>query len=112
MIAPKIKEVDGVLRADRATVERVYEVHPELAFSRLNGERALNQPKKVKGRCYVPGLTLRQGLLINAGIPTSVVEAVPPKGAGIDDMVDALACAVVAPHPRGTCTAFPQSARP
>jgi predicted RNase H-like nuclease len=92
MIAPKIKEVDGVLRADRATVGRVYEVHPELAFWRLNGERALDQPKKVKGRCYVPGLTLRQCGNTDIGC----IDAVPPKGAGIDDMLNALACAVVA----------------
>jgi predicted RNase H-like nuclease len=34
--------------------------------------------------------------LIKAGITTSVVESVPPKGAGVDDMLDALACATVA----------------
>ena len=96
MIAPKIKEVDAVLRADRTSIERVYEVHPELAFWRRNGERALDQPKKVKGACYVPGLTLRRRLLIKADIPTSVVEVARPKGAGIDDMLDALACATVA----------------
>jgi len=37
MIAPKIKEVDTALRNDGASVGRVYEVHPELAFWRLNG---------------------------------------------------------------------------
>jgi predicted RNase H-like nuclease len=96
MIAPKIKEVDAVLRADRAAVERVYEVHPELAFWRLNGDRALDQPKKVKGTYFVPGLTLRRGLLIKAGLPASVVEASPPRGAGVDDLLDAFACATVA----------------
>jgi predicted RNase H-like nuclease len=96
MIAPKIREVDGVLRADRAIIGRVYEVHPELAFWQLNGERALDQPKKVKGTCYAPGLALRRGLLVKAGIPTSIVEAAPPKGAGVDDMLDALACVTVA----------------
>jgi len=96
MIAPKIKEVDTVLRADRATIGRVCEVHPELAFWRLNGEQALDQPKKVKGTCYAPGFTLRRGLLVEAGIPMSVVEAAPPRGAGVDDLLDALACATVA----------------
>jgi predicted RNase H-like nuclease len=96
-IAPKIKEVDEVLRrADRDDVIRVYEVHPELAFWRLNGDRSLGEPKKVKGTPYVPGLTLRRGLLIKAGLPASVVEAAPPKGASIDDLLDALACATVA----------------
>jgi predicted RNase H-like nuclease len=94
MIAPKIKEVDAVLRADRTAVAGVYEVHPELAFWRLNGERSLDQPKKVKGAGYGPGLALRRELLIKADMP--VVEADRPKGAGIDDMLDALACATVA----------------
>jgi predicted RNase H-like nuclease len=96
LIAPKIKEVDAVLRADRGTVGRVYEVHPEMAFWRLNGGHALGESKKRDGTRYAPGLALRRGLLIKAGITTSVVESVPPKGAGVDDMLDALACATVA----------------
>ena len=47
-IAPKIREVDACLRADRARSTRVFEVHPEVAFWRLNGGRALDQPKKVQ----------------------------------------------------------------
>jgi len=91
MIAPKIKEVDIALRTDGAGIGRVYEVHPELAFWRLNGESALSEPKKVKGVSYVPGLALRRRLLITAGLPISIVEAAPPKGAGADDLLDALA---------------------
>ena len=45
-IAPKIREVDAVLRADTALVARVFEVHPELAFWRLNGERALDRTEE------------------------------------------------------------------
>jgi len=96
MIVPKIKEVDSVLRADRKSVGKVYEVHPELAFWRLNGDRALTEPKKLKSTCYTPGLALRRGLLIKAGLPASVVDAAPPRGAGVDDLLDALACATVA----------------
>ena len=96
MIAPKIREVDTALRSDGASVGRVYEVHPELAFWRLNGERALAEPKKVKGTCHAPGLALRRILLIAAGLPTSVVDARPPTGASADDLLDALACAAVA----------------
>jgi predicted RNase H-like nuclease len=95
-IFPKIREIDALLRADAALVPRVFEVHPELAFWRLNGERALGEPKKVKSRCHEPGLALRRGLLIAAGLPPNVVNAVPPKGAGPDDLLDALACAAVA----------------
>ena len=52
----------------RTLAARVFEVHPELAFWRLNGERALAEPKKVKSRRYEPGLALRRGLLIAAGL--------------------------------------------
>jgi predicted RNase H-like nuclease len=96
MIAPKIREVDACLLADAADRACVFEVHPELAFWRLNGERALDEPKKVKGRCYEPGLALRRRLLVAAGLPAAVVNGAPPKGAGPDDLLDALACAAIA----------------
>jgi len=108
MIAPKICEVDAVLRADRSRARRVYEVHPELAFWRLNGARALDQPKKVKGVCYEPGLASRRGLLVAAALSASVVMSAPPKGAGADDLLDALACAAVARRLHaGTARPFP-----
>jgi predicted RNase H-like nuclease len=96
MLAPRIREVDACLRADPSLAARVFEVHPELAFWRLNGDRALDEPKEVKGRCYEPGLALRRRLLIDAGCPAAVVNANPPKGAGADDLLDALACAAIA----------------
>jgi predicted RNase H-like nuclease len=108
MIAPKIREVDAIMRADAACAARVHEVHPELAFWRLNGESALDQPKKVKGVCYEPGLALRRSLLVAAGLPASVVMAAPPKGASADDLLDALACAVIARRLfAGTARPFP-----
>jgi len=95
-IAPKIREVDEILRADPALAERVHEVHPELAFWRLNGERALSEPKKVKSRLYSPGLALRRQLLREAGLPAELIETPPPKGAAADDLLDSLACAAIA----------------
>jgi predicted RNase H-like nuclease len=95
-IAPKIREVDEALRAEPAAVARVYEVHPELAFWRLNGGQALTEPKKVKSRCHEPGLALRRNLLAAAGLPHSLATGAPPKGAGPDDLLDALACAAIA----------------
>lgn len=96
LLAPKIREVDACLRAETAATGRVFEVHPELAFWRLNGERALMLPKKVKGRCHEPGLLLRRQLLVEVGFPVAAVNASPPKGAGADDLIDALACAAIA----------------
>ena len=91
LIGPRIREVDEALRADAALAARVFEVHPELAFWRINGQRPLALPKKVK-----PGLALRRALLIAAGYPPAAVEGPPPKGAGPDDVLDALACATIA----------------
>jgi predicted RNase H-like nuclease len=96
MIAPKIREVDACLRADHGAAARVFEVHPEVAFWRLNGERALTEPKKIKGRAYEPGLALRRNLLVSAGLPPNIVASEPPPGAGLDDLLDALACAAIA----------------
>ena len=50
-IAPKIREIDAALRADGALAARPFEIHPEVAFWRLNGDVALSEPKKVKSRC-------------------------------------------------------------
>jgi len=96
MLAPKIREVDAALRAHPEVVARVFEVHPELAFWRLNADCALGEPKKVKGRCYEPGIALRRRLLVAAGLPAGAVHANPPSGAGEDDLLDALACAAIA----------------
>ncbi len=95
-ICAKIREVDTALRADAALAARTFEVHPEVAFWRLNGGRPLSEPKKVKSRPYEPGLALRRTLLIAAGFPRGIVESAPPKGADADDLLDALACAAVA----------------
>jgi predicted RNase H-like nuclease len=107
-IAPKIREVDAALRSDPPTIARVFEVHPEVAFWRLNGGYALSEPKKVKSRCYEPGLASRRRLLAADGIPGDVLGAPPPKGAGPDDVLDALACAAIARRIHlGTAEPFP-----
>jgi predicted RNase H-like nuclease len=108
MIAPKIRDVDTALRGDATMAARVFEVHPEIAFWRLNGERALTEPKKVKSRPYEPGLALRRALLVAAGIPEAVACALPPVGAAADDLLDALACAAIARRIRvGLAQPFP-----
>jgi predicted RNase H-like nuclease len=87
----KIVEVDQVLRGRPELISCVYEIHPELAFWRLNGEKPLPEPKKTK-----IGLARRQRLLVAAGFSAAVVNGMPPKGAGRDDLLDALACAAIA----------------
>ncbi len=105
-IAPKIREIDGMVRHNAAAAARVFEVHPEVPFWRLNGGQPLTEPKKVKSRPYEPGLALRRKLLIAAGL--DAVDTPPPKGAGPDDVLDALACAAVARRlHRGEAMPFP-----
>ncbi len=93
---PKIREIDALLRERRDLIERVYEVHPEVAFWSMNGEAALTEPKKVKGTPFGPGLALRRDLLRRAGLANEAVSAAPPRGAAADDLLDALAGLVVA----------------
>ncbi|MBB3021206.1 putative RNase H-like nuclease [Microvirga lupini] len=96
-IFPKIREIDALLRARPDLVTRVYEVHPELAFWALNNAKALDQPKKVKGVPYGPGMALRRGLLKQSGLlPDHLIHAPPPRGAAADDLLDALAGLTVA----------------
>jgi predicted RNase H-like nuclease len=108
MIAPKICEVDEMLRGAPALIARVFEVHPEVAFWRLNGWQALSEPKKVKSRPYEPGLALRRNILAKHGFSAAVTGQAPPAGAAADDLLDALACAATALRILAGCaTPFP-----
>lgn len=105
---PKIREIDTLLRASCDLRERVIECHPELAFWRLNGEKAMTLPKKLKGRIHPPGMAERRGLLMRHGLPEALVAASAPPGAGADDCLDALACLMIARrHEKGLTEAFP-----
>src|SRR5215468_5712038 len=102
-IFSKIREVDAVLQSDRALDGRVRETHPELAFWRLNAGCPLASAKKTKA-----GLALRRRLLIEAGLAPAMVNGAPPKGAGPDDLLDALVCAAIAARiHRGLARPFP-----
>lgn len=90
-LAKKIQEVDIELRAEPVLTTRVYEVHPEVAFWRLNGNCELKQPKKAKA-----GLAFRRSLLVGSGFAEETVDLRPPSGAALDDLLDALACAAIA----------------
>ncbi len=107
---PKIREIDLLMTPELQ--ERVRECHPELAFWALNGERALDLPKKVKSRPFADGLDLRRALLAAAGYDRAFLAAAPFRAAdaGPDDLLDAAACAWSAAriHPgQGKC--FPSA---
>lgn len=93
-IFPKIREIDQLMTPELE--ERVYEVHPEVAFWRLNGQEPIAVPKKVKGTSYPPGLDARRDLLVQFDYADSVLDQKPSKGAGRDDLMDAAVNAVIA----------------
>lgn len=95
---PKIAEVDRLLRKRPELRDRLLECHPEVAFWAMNGRAALPLPKKVKNRPHPPGLALRLGLLGEQGVPLDLLttQNAVALHAGLDDLVDAAACAVTA----------------
>lgn len=103
---PKIREIDALMTP--ALEARVFEVHPELAFWRLNGERAMSLPKKVKSAASMPGLDERIALLCRYGYDEAFLRQRPPSGAGRDDLIDACVNAVIAERiAQGQAASFP-----
>ena len=107
---PKIREVDHIMTPDLQS--RIYETHPEVAFWALNGECALELPKKVKSRPNPPGLDYRKHLLRQAGYLDYVLEfdGFQKSKVGPDDILDACvnawsACRIAA----GTARRFSRS---
>lgn len=95
-IAPKIREVDEFLRANPQRQGRLREVHPELLFWSLNGQRAMRIPKRRSA-----GRAERLALLANywpAVRPLFERERrwLRGQGAAADDLIDALVCVVAA----------------
>jgi predicted RNase H-like nuclease len=95
-IFPKIVDIDRVLQRRPDLRHRVFEVHPELAFWRMNGAKPLPEPKKIKGKVNRAGIELRARLLIAAGVPAATIDIALPKPVAADDWIDALASLVVA----------------
>jgi predicted RNase H-like nuclease len=96
-IGRKIMEVDAFVRAHRA--HDVREVHPELVFLRLNGDKPLPRKKSEQGDA------LRRSLLRRAGfrdIERWLTEVRIGTGAKRDDVLDACAVAVAACNPQGS----------
>lgn len=111
-IFPKIREADLLLRARPDLVGRLRECHPEVAFWAMNGEQPLPLPKKVKSRPNPDGLALRIALLAAAGLDVAGLTPAAARGlrAGLDDLVDACACAVTARRIlTGTARRFPDT---
>ena len=78
-IMQKVAELDRLI--DATNQDRVVEVHPECAFKMLNGDETLPSKRTLDGQ------VLRRRLLADHfDIPTTA-----PRGAAIDDLLDAYA---------------------
>lgn len=79
-ILPKIEEVDALITP--ALQRRIHEVHPELAFMAMNDGAAIAEPKR-----SAEGRAIRIALLERHAV------AIPdkPRGAAMDDLLDACA---------------------
>ena len=95
-IFAKIREIDALLIARPDLRGRVYESHPEVAFRRLNGDQAMQLPKKIKGSIKPAGMAERKALLCRHGYETGFLDQPPPRGAAADDFLDAAAMMLIA----------------
>jgi predicted RNase H-like nuclease len=94
---PKVRELDALIRADLGLATIMRECHPEGAFMVMNGRQPLSEPKKVKSVVHEAGINQRKVLLMEvAGYSADFLDIKPPKGVGVDDFIDACACAWVA----------------
>jgi predicted RNase H-like nuclease len=80
---PKMNEVDRLLRSMPALQRIVYEAHPELAFTRMNGGKPVLSKKR-----QPDGHAERRKLLAKHGFKTKVDSL---SGAARDDILDAIA---------------------
>ncbi len=102
-ILPKILQVDRLLQERRDLP--LWECHPEVSFWAMNGQKPLSEPKKA-----APGFAQRRDLLAAHGMDVDQLTRTHARalGAGLDDLVDACACAWTARRIRhGTALSFP-----
>jgi predicted RNase H-like nuclease len=105
---PKILEIDALMTPGLQA--RVREVHPEVAFWRLNGGRPMSLPKKIGGKVNPEGIQERRSLLAMCGFSDAFLDMRPPAGAAVDDFIDACACALVSQRiAAGVAESFPET---
>jgi predicted RNase H-like nuclease len=95
-IFSKIREIDAFLIARPDLRASVFESHPEVAFSRLNGGRPMQLPKKIRGRINPDGMAERKALLCRHGYDMAFLDRQPPRGAAADDFLDAAVMMLIA----------------
>ena len=100
-IAPKVQEVDTLLRRCSKARRLVREVHPELCFWAFAGETPMSLPKKAKAKA---GFRERVAVLssLRSSIPDEISQisrAFRRKDVAWDDITDAFVAALTASQP-------------
>ncbi|MFN0025915.1 MAG: DUF429 domain-containing protein [Acidimicrobiales bacterium] len=90
-LVPKIREVDAWVNPGHR--DRVFEVHPELAFARLAGGVVLPEPKRTPAGSARRLALLDQRLGLGPAGLAELRHRRPGPGMGLDDVLDALAVA-------------------
>ncbi len=94
---PKMREIDELLRGSRKLWRIVYEAHPELAFTRMNGGKPVLAKKRKPD-----GFAERLKLLARHGFKWKPIAV---SGAARDDVLDAMAvCRTAMQIAEGTAT--------
>jgi len=106
----KIREIDQLLQADIGLRDRLIECHPEFAFCRLNSMVPMAASKKIRGAVNPEGIAERIDLLASHGVDRDIFANRPPRGAAMDDLVDAAVNLVMAGrHAEGLTVPFPSN---
>ena len=95
-IVPKMREVDALLLDDTSARSRIREAHPELAFWVLSGGRAMSYPKKKSVGRMERLACLRDLYPETDEIVAQIGDDFPRRMVAWDDILDALALAVIA----------------
>lgn len=107
-ITPKIREVDQFLRNNLEARKTIREIHPELCFWALAGQRAMDNSKKT-----TEGVDERKQVLNSIFSQTDKIVSesqsnlVLRNRAGTDDVIDALAAAVTGLHRDNQLSSIP-----
>jgi len=105
MIAPKIRQVDELLLTNSEARAKIFEVHPEIVFYFLGGGKT-QPPKRSR-----EGEKARVNILKHFEPRTEDIlnqaKALSKRYAALDDVLDALACAVAALKAKGRFETIP-----
>lgn len=108
MLTPRIRELDGLLRRDKAARTTIRESHPELAFSFASGAPATWYKKHPLG--FLERLTLMNDLMPEAEeFLKGACSRYTAKTLACDDVVDALMLALTARASGGALLSLPEN---